>query len=475
MTIRVAFVLVLVGSVAAACSYVPPGGNGGSSSAGGGSSSSGAGGESSSSSGGMTVCGNGVVELAEECDDGNSVANDGCSSSCTVEQGWQCTGAPSICMYTCGNGSLDINEECDDSNTNNGDGCNATCTLRGESTLFVGMPGQPGTVDGVGTAALVSGGQYMVSYGDKLYLGKDQIVRVVDIQTREVKIIAGSVADPGSVDAPIGTNARFEWISGIATDGTTIWVADNHNHIIRAITVAPPHAVTTIAGVLEKNIMPIPILDGDALSAKLGDMRGLTYLNGALFFLEATAAVLRVYDPVGKKVSTYAGQANVKGNNDGFGANARFMSPRYLTTDGVSMLYISDFDGRKIRAYDTGTGEVTTVAGTGTCSYKDGAGTTALLNAPRGLAFDGTSVYFAESESHTIRQIVLGKSDVSTLSGTPIPCTVDCSCSMPLPGGYAEGGPTQAQWWYPYDIVYHAGSRSLFVSDGMNNVIRRIN
>jgi cysteine-rich repeat protein len=377
-------------------------------------------------------------------------------------------------MQTCGNGSVDMNEVCDDSNTNNADGCNPTCTLKGESTLFLGMPGQAGTVDGIGTAARVSGGQYMVVHGDKLYLGKDQIVRVVDIPTQEVKIIAGSIADPGYIDATIGTNARFEWISGIATDGTTIWVADSQNHVIRAITVDPPHAVTTVAGIPEKNMLPIPILDGDAPVAKLGDMRGLTYLNGAVYFLEATAAVLRVFLPGPKKVMTYAGLANVKDNVDGFGENARFKSPRYLTNDGQTKLYISDIDGRQIRAYDTGTGEVTTVAGAGTCSYKDGVGTTALLNAPRGLAFDGTSVYFAESESNTIRQVVLGNSDVSTLSGTPIPCTVDCSCGMPVPGAYVEGGPTQARWWYPYDIVYHAGSRSIFVSDGGNNVIRRI-
>ena len=33
------------------------------------------------------VCGNGAREGAEECDDGNAVAGDGCSAACTVEQG----------------------------------------------------------------------------------------------------------------------------------------------------------------------------------------------------------------------------------------------------------------------------------------------------------------------------------------------------------------------------------------------------
>jgi cysteine-rich repeat protein len=31
-------------------------------------------------------CGNGVIEGNEECDDANKVSEDGCSSTCTVEQ-----------------------------------------------------------------------------------------------------------------------------------------------------------------------------------------------------------------------------------------------------------------------------------------------------------------------------------------------------------------------------------------------------
>ena len=34
-------------------------------------------------------CGNNIVEVGEECDDGNNLANDGCSPACTVEEGWK--------------------------------------------------------------------------------------------------------------------------------------------------------------------------------------------------------------------------------------------------------------------------------------------------------------------------------------------------------------------------------------------------
>jgi cysteine-rich repeat protein len=36
-------------------------------------------------------CGNGIIDLGELCDDGNSVNADGCSNSCQVEPGWTCS------------------------------------------------------------------------------------------------------------------------------------------------------------------------------------------------------------------------------------------------------------------------------------------------------------------------------------------------------------------------------------------------
>lgn len=43
------------------------------------------------------VCGDGVVEGNEGCDDGAMVAGDGCSATCAEEPGYSCSGAPSTC------------------------------------------------------------------------------------------------------------------------------------------------------------------------------------------------------------------------------------------------------------------------------------------------------------------------------------------------------------------------------------------
>ncbi|MDD3190708.1 MAG: DUF4215 domain-containing protein [Candidatus Pacebacteria bacterium] len=65
------------------------------------------------------ACGNGVVEIGESCDDGNTISGDGCSAVCTTE------GIHSIC----GNGVVESGEMCDDGNATNGDGCESNCVL----------------------------------------------------------------------------------------------------------------------------------------------------------------------------------------------------------------------------------------------------------------------------------------------------------------------------------------------------------
>lgn len=80
---------------------------------------------------GFGKCGDGIVNLNEVCDDGNSVAGDGCSGKCAVEPGFACPmpGMPCVSTAVCGDGRLGGPETCDDQNTTSNDGCSKTCTL----------------------------------------------------------------------------------------------------------------------------------------------------------------------------------------------------------------------------------------------------------------------------------------------------------------------------------------------------------
>ncbi len=61
------------------------------------------------------ICGNGVVDAGEDCDDGGESA--ACDADCT--------------FATCGDGQVNVTagEQCDDGNTNSFDGCSSTCQL----------------------------------------------------------------------------------------------------------------------------------------------------------------------------------------------------------------------------------------------------------------------------------------------------------------------------------------------------------
>jgi len=46
----------------------------------------------------VTICGNGIIETGEQCDDNNTANSDGCSSTCQIETGYSCVGEPSSCI-----------------------------------------------------------------------------------------------------------------------------------------------------------------------------------------------------------------------------------------------------------------------------------------------------------------------------------------------------------------------------------------
>jgi fibro-slime domain-containing protein len=79
------------------------------------------------------VCGDGIIEMGETCDDGNSKPGDGCSGVCLIEPGYTCPTPGQTCvgtyMQVCGDGKIEGDEACDDGNTTNGDGCSSTCEV----------------------------------------------------------------------------------------------------------------------------------------------------------------------------------------------------------------------------------------------------------------------------------------------------------------------------------------------------------
>ncbi|MBL9015037.1 MAG: DUF4215 domain-containing protein [Myxococcales bacterium] len=127
-----------------------------------------------------TACGNGLVDPGEECDDGNVLGGDTCSTICRKE--------------SCGNNVLDPNEVCDDGNTAAGDGCSPNCMSKetcGNGIVDVGEvcddgatdPGAKTNADGcAGESIMVNGEMSPAPCSSTEVCGNG----IKDIQTGEV-------------------------------------------------------------------------------------------------------------------------------------------------------------------------------------------------------------------------------------------------------------------------------------------------
>ncbi len=86
------------------------------------------------SNGGNAVsptCGDGIVQVGEQCDDRNS-PYPGCSATCQIESGYKCPFAGAPCVPVCGDGILvQPAEQCDPGMTipNIAQACNSNCTV----------------------------------------------------------------------------------------------------------------------------------------------------------------------------------------------------------------------------------------------------------------------------------------------------------------------------------------------------------
>lgn len=302
------------------------------------------------------------------------------------------------------------------------------------TALFAGIPGQNGTTDGPPGTATFSGPGDLTTDGTDLWVGGGTVIRRVTPSTGVVATVAGRGATgAGYVDDPVGVNARFGNTSSVCAYGGTIWIGDGPNHRLRAMSAVAPFGVTTVAGSGAAINLPNDYHDGFGTAATIDDPRGLVCHGGFVYFLESGASTLRRFDPATGQVVTLAGSPFKIGVVEGFGAAARFISPRHMTVIG-DVLYISDTNGGTIRSYDLASAYVDVVWGTVDAGYVDGVGAAVRVHRPRGITTDGTHLYWAEYNKHTIRKGVLSTFEVGTVAGVPS-LVEPCGC----PGGYVEG------------------------------------
>ncbi len=157
-------------------------------------------------------------------------------------------------------------------------------------------------------------------------------------------------------------------------------------------------------------------------------------------------------------------QPGIRGfEGDGGDANlAQFFRLAGIAVGPDGAVYLADDSANRVRVIRGGI--ITTFAGTGRSTYTGDGGpaTAATLFAPTALAIDGANnVYIADAGNHAIRKVT-SAGTITTIAGTGVK-------------GYSgDGGPAIAAQLAAPDGVAVGTDGTVFVSDRLNSVIRKI-
>ncbi len=311
--------------------------------------------------------------------------------------------------------------------------------------------GKPGTTDGISTAAVFNFPVGITTDGTHLFVADtfNNAIRKVVIATGVVTTVAGASAS-GTANGT-GTAARFSYPYGITTDGTSLYVSDYGNHMIRSIDINSG-VVTTLAGSATSGSS-----NGVGAAASFKNPRGITTDGVNVFVADSGNHIVRKIVIKTGTVTTLAG-SGLTGAVDDNGVAASFNSPEELTTNGTA-LFLTDSSNNNIRKVSIATGAVTTMAGSTTAGSADGIGTAARFNSPTGITTDGTNLYVADSKNNTIRKIDIVSGAVTTVAGSGSP-------------GYGNGDGLSSTFSQPMGIT--SDGANLFVSDYSYCLIREI-
>lgn len=279
-------------------------------------------------------------------------------------------------------------------------------------------------------------------------------MRPADLARPSIDLIAGEPGGRGDLDG-IGPEARLGLVGGMTRVDSTVVFADEGNGSLRRFTPrtrAVDTIVTLPAGRDGRPSLPASVAyDG----------------HGRVYVTDRARSVVYAFDLATRALAIVAGIPGERGESDGAAPRALFDTPTGLAFDGDHTLFIADTGNRSIRRIDLERGAVSTlargfaqvwglcfsggvlyatdvltaavfevnpesgastpIAGSNRFGYAgptDGAGVSARLREPRGIACTGDRLYVADRGNALVRAI--GRTDhrVETLAGRAGFCAV---------------------------------------------------
>ncbi len=288
-------------------------------------------------------------------------------------------------------------------------------------------------------------------------------VRMISATTGIVTSLYGTGTGGYSGDGGPAAAAQINTPQGLAFDAAgNLYECDYYSNRIRRVNTSG--VISTFAGQSG--------LFGEGYPAVNAEMSFIINLAtdaaGNIYIADVDNHRIRMINAVTGVITTVAG-CGISGQQDNFSGDggpataAHLYFPNTLAFDQAGNMYICDQSNERIRKVNT-SGVITTFAGNGTAGFVDNVpATNAEFGNPTGVAVDKAgNVYISDNNNHCIRKVDATTGIIKTVAGNGF-------------AGYSgDGGPaTSAQLNHPYDVAVD-GSGSLYISDGVNYCIRKV-
>ncbi len=319
-----------------------------------------------------------------------------------------------------------------------------------------------------GTPLLFPGKVLADAASNRLFIADSSHNRIViaDLNTREVLDIIGSATrgyQDGSFDS-----ATFDKPQGMALAGDLLYIADVNNHAIRLADLTE-RQVSTVAGngIMGQSPHQFGIPVNNPLAVSLRSPWDLEFDDAdRLHIAMAGTHQLYIYEPSTGFLYPSVGNGREANLNNVSLANSELAQPSGLYYSDQGKLYFADSESSTIRLADFENDLVTVISGTTNndlFDYGDIDGALGENRLQHALGVEGTSngdLYIADTYNSRIKLIPAGETATYTAFG------------LGGLGGYADGDATIAEFDEPGGLSYADGI--LYVADTNNHAIRTI-
>ena len=288
------------------------------------------------------------------------------------------------------------------------------------------------------------------------------VVRRVDLKSGMMTTVAGCGRKGYSGDGGAATDAQLNEPYEVRFDshGNMI-IVEMQNHLVRKVD-AKTGVISTVAGNGKAGFSGD---DGPATAAQLNQPHSIALDNeDRLYICDIRNHRVRSVDPVSGIITTFAGTGERSATVDGAALSGTPLNgPRALDFDGQHSLYLALREGNAIFRIDLEQRTLHHLAGTGKSGYSGDGGPAKLaqLAGPKGVCLSKAGdLYFADTESHTVRVLRKSSGIIETVVGDG------------APGDGPDGAPKQCHLNRPHG-VFVSSDNWLYIGDSNNHRVRR--